>query len=211
VPRRLPRRWFSFSISLRSRRRRRCGHQRVHRGSVRVGTAPPAGKPVLHSAGALLRDSAHRAERAMRINILAAALQRRRGGHVVPDHGARARRVATRALAANRRRIDRRIDRSDCVHRLGSVGGERKSLHRLAAWTGSRLVADRPLVRRSRWTQSGSTPRDGRVPEWTWLCEPHGRVSCAGPQLRLPLRFAGREHSSGRSFSSLALARCCSA
>ena len=113
---------------------------------------------------------------AMRINILAALCSASAAGmwFLITE------RVLVGWLPERWQRIvggtARGADRRDRVHRLVTIGRQRKGLYRFAPWAGAGIVADGALVRRSRWAQGGSAARAHRLSERAWLRESHGRI-----------------------------------
>ena len=138
------------------------GHERVHRRRVHPRPPASAGQSALRAHRPRLLAPADRAGTSRRaINILAALCSAVVGGHVVPDHRARARRagspqrwqrIAGGALAALHRRHG--------VHRVEPVRREREGLHGLAR-RSSRIVSwlIGALVRRARRPQGRPHPR----------------------------------------------------
>ena len=194
----------------RSRRPRRCG--------TRANTSPPRTRSGCRirrairsssSSAACSRSCRSRRRVAVRINILAAICSAVSAGmwfliteRVLVE-------LVPAALAAHRSAASlARADRRDGVHRVESVGREREGLHGLARRHRDHLVADDPLVRRSRRPQGRSHPRARRVPaaasatRTTWrACSPRRRSAsrCSS---------SARARSSAGSCCSRASARC---
>ena len=84
------------------------GHERVHRGGLHARHSASARQSDVRAHRARLHGCCRsRANIAMRVNVLAGALERGGGRHVVPDHGAGIDRLARRPLAAVGRSIGR--------------------------------------------------------------------------------------------------------
>ena len=188
------------------------GHERVHRRRVHARPSPPAGQSALRHHRPRLLDPADRVAPspcASTFSRPSAARCRPACGSSSPSACSSA--GSPSAGSASLGGVARRADRRDGVHRVESVGRQREGLHRLARRHRDHLVADDPLVRRSRRPQGRSHSRARRVSaadsatRTTWrACSPRRRSGS-------PCSSSARARSSAGSCCSPASARSCSA
>ena len=175
-----------------------------------LGLPHPPGNPLFVIIGRVFAILPIAPTVAVRINILAARLQRGLGGDVVPDHRARAGQLVPGALAAHPRRRARGAHRRDGVHGVEPVGREREGVHGLARRHRDHLVADDSLVATiptdARPTACSCSSRTswGSATRTTW------RGMLAAPAVGLAVLIVGdRERSCAGSCCSRAPARWC--
>ena len=159
------------------------GHERIHRRRLHARASASAGQSALRHHRTRVLDPADRAARvAVRINILAAICSAVSAGMWFLITERVLRELVPAALAAHPRRRRRGADRRDGVHGVEPVGREREGLHGVARRHRDHLVADDPLVGRSRRAKGRSHSRARRVPaadsatRITWrACSPRRR------------------------------------